>query len=288
MNTLAHTKFDNNEKPNWCPGCGNFGIWVALKNALVAYGAKAEQTVVVGDIGCSSKTTDYIQTNTFSGLHGRAIPVAEGVKLANHRLTVIALGGDGGIYGEGGNHLIHAARRNIDMTVIVHNNKVYGLTKGQTSPTSDQGFKTDVTPEGSLEIPFNPLMMALSAGATYVARGFAGDNLHLINLITEGIHHRGFALIDVLQPCVTFNHVESFSWYYQRVYKIEDQKDYSPTDFPSALTKSQEWGDHIPIGILYHKSRPVYEDQLPALQSKTLVNQSIEQVDIAPLLNLLK
>lgn len=285
MATVVPQPYSNKAKITWCPGCGNFGIITALKNSLLALQAKPEQVVLVGDIGCSSKLPYYVQTYSFGGLHGRVIPIASGIKLANHLLTVIAVGGDGGIYGEGGNHLIHAARRNINLTVLVHDNKVYALTKGQTSPTSDQGYKSDITPEGFREKTFNPLLISLAAGASFVARGFADQPDVLSSLIVEAIKHPGFALVDILQPCVSFNKINTAEWYRQRLYALQDESGYDVNDLSWAMHKAQEWGDRIPMGIFYREERPTYESQLPAITEKPLKDQSIERVDISSLLS---
>jgi 2-oxoglutarate ferredoxin oxidoreductase subunit beta len=245
---------------------------------------KPEEIVIAGDIGCSSKIADYIEVNTFSGLHGRVVPLADGVKLANHKLHVIAIGGDGGLYAEGGNHLLHAARRNINITVIVNDNQIYGLTKGQVSPTSDKDFVTGPTPDGAIELPINPLFIALASSATFVARGFAGDNNQLSNIIKESILHKGFSIVDILSPCVTFNKVNTIQSYKDRVYKLEDKPDYDKTNLTQALEKVREWGDHIPTGILYQISAPTYEDQVNVLKKGPLVGQNSGSIDVSNLL----
>ena len=210
----------------------------------------------------------------FNSLHGRPVPPAIGAKIANPDLVVIAVSGDGDGYGEGGNHFIHAARRNHDITYLVHNNQVYGLTKGQASPTSDAGFVTKTTPYGAAN-PVNPIALAVVSGASFVSRGFAGDTEHLANIIKQGITHRGFSLIDILQPCVSFNHQNTFQWYRERVYKLEGEDSYDPGDKKAALEKALEWGEKIPIGVIYEEELPVYEDQLPALRKGSLVTQKI-------------
>ncbi len=258
----------------WCPGCGNFGILSAVKNALVELELEPHQVLMVSGIGQSGKLPHYLRCNTFNSLHGRPVPPAVGAKIANPELTVIAVSGDGDGYGEGGNHFIHAMRRNHDITYLVHNNQVYGLTKGQASPTSDAGFVTKTTPHGAA-MPVNPLALALVSGAGFVSRGFAGDVEHLTGLIKAGITHRGFALIDILQPCVSFNHKNTYEWYRQRVYRLEDEKDYDPSDRLAAFSKTQEWGDRIPIGVIYRQERPAFEEQLSVLNEGPLVNQEI-------------
>ena len=260
-------------KPAWCPGCGNFGILEALNRALIEMEIEPHQVLLVSGIGQAGKLPHYTRGNVFNSLHGRPVPPAIGAKIANSELIVIAVSGDGDAYGEGGNHFLHAARRNHDITYLVHDNQVYGLTKGQASPTSDVGFITKTTPYGATS-PVNPIALAIVSGASFVARGFAGDIDHLSNLIKKGITHRGFALIDILQPCISFNHKNTFQWYRERVYKLEDEK-YDPSDKKAALEKALIWGEEIPIGIIYEENLPVYEDQLPALSDGPLVKQKI-------------
>ncbi|MFA4916398.1 MAG: 2-oxoacid:ferredoxin oxidoreductase subunit beta [Syntrophales bacterium] len=261
--------------PAWCPGCGNFGILTAVKKALVELDLEPWRVLMVSGIGQSGKLPHYTRCNVFNSLHGRPIPPAIGAKIANHELIVIAISGDGDAYGEGGNHFIHAMRRNHDITYLVHDNQVYALTKGQASPTSDQGFITKVTPHGAT-LPFKPAALAIAAGAGFVSRGFAGDIEHLTGLIKAGIAHKGFALIDILQPCVSFNHQNTYNWYQQRIYKLENEADYDPGNKIAAYNKSQEWGERIPIGVIYREELPVFEEQLPVLKKGPLVRQKIE------------
>jgi 2-oxoglutarate ferredoxin oxidoreductase subunit beta len=266
----------------WCPGCGNFDILQAVKKALITLNLEPQKILFVSGIGQAPKLPHYTKGNVFNGLHGRTLPAAAGAKIANHDLTVIGIDGDGGAYGEGVGHLLAAARRNIDMTYLVHNNQVYGLTKGQASPTSDIGFITKTTPNGAGQ-PLNPLMLALASDISFLARGFAGDIEHLSSLIQAGVRHRGFALIDILQPCVSFNHTNTFAWYKERVYKVENEG-YNPADKAAALVKAQEWGARIPIGIIYRQERAVFEEQLPQLKEMPLVQQPIEPMRIETLL----
>jgi 2-oxoglutarate ferredoxin oxidoreductase subunit beta len=259
----------------WCPGCGNFGILKALNSALIELEIEPHQVLLVSGIGQAGKLPHYTRGNVFNSLHGRPVPPAIGAKIANSELVVIAVSGDGDAYGEGGNHFLHAARRNHDITYLVHNNQVYGLTKGQASPTSDVGFVTKTTPYGAAS-PVNPIALAIVIGASFVGRGFAGEAAHLTGLIKKGIVHRGFSLIDILQPCVSFNHKNTFQWYSDRVYKLEDEKGYDAGNKKSALETAFEWGDKIPIGIIYEADLPVYEDHLPALSKATLVKQEID------------
>ncbi len=261
--------------PAWCPGCGNFGILRALNKALVELEIEPHQVLFVSGIGQAGKLPHYTKGNVFNSLHGRPLPPAIGAKIANHNLKVIAISGDGDAYGEGGNHFIHSARRNHNITYLVHNNQVYGLTKGQASPTSDPGFITRTTPDGAAN-PVNPIALAIVAGASFVGRGFAGDIEHLASLLKMGINHRGFALVDILQPCVSFNHKNTFQWYQERVYDITKAGGYDPGDRKAALEKALEWGDRIPIGLIYREELPVYEDQLPALRRGPLVTQQID------------
>ena len=269
-------------KPAWCPGCGNFSILKALNRALVEMKIEPRQVLLVSGIGQAGKLPHYSRGNVFNSLHGRPVPPAIGAKIANSELIVIAVSGDGDAYGEGGNHFLHAARRNHDITYLVHDNQVYGLTKGQASPTSDVGFVTKTTPYGAAS-PVNPIALAIVSGASFVARGFAGDVEHLSNLIKKGITHRGFTLIDILQPCVSFNSKNTFQWYRERVYKLEDGK-YDPSDRKAALEKALIWGEKIPIGIIYEENLQVYEDQLPALGERLLVNQKIDPRRVEKLL----
>jgi 2-oxoglutarate ferredoxin oxidoreductase subunit beta len=257
----------------WCPGCGNFQILRAVKQALVELNLEPHDVLFVSGVGQAAKLPHYLTGNLFNGLHGRSLPVAAGAKIANHALTVIVVGGDGDGYGEGGNHLVHAIRRNQDLTYLVHNNQIYGLTKGQASPTSDQGFVTKTTPMGVILQPLNPIALAIALGATFVARGFAAKIPHLTDLIVKGIQHKGFALIDVLQPCVSFNHRNTYTWYTERVYDVGEETGYDPQDRFMAFKKAQEWGERIPLGVIYRSERPSYEDQVPAFRAGPLVKQ---------------
>jgi 2-oxoglutarate/2-oxoacid ferredoxin oxidoreductase subunit beta len=260
----------------WCPGCGNFSILKALKQAFVDLGKMPHEIVIVSGIGQAPKTPHYLRCNAFNGLHGRTLPVATGIKLANHGLTVLAEGGDGDGYGEGGNHFIHAMRKNVDITYLVHDNRVYGLTKGQASPTSEPGFVTGTTPEGTVNKPLNPLALAIAADCSFVARGFAGDIEHLSSLIQQGIRHNGFALIDILQPCVSFNRINTHKWYKDRVYRVGDNDKYDSKDKIAAFQKAQEWGEKIPIGVIYRTDRPSLNDRIPAIKETPLVKQAID------------
>ena len=246
----------------WCPGCGNFGILMAFKKALIELGLQREETVMVSGIGCHGKIVNYVNVNGFHGIHGRVLPAAQGIKLANPNLTVVGFAGDADQYNEGWGHFAHAIRNNIDMTLIVHDNMVLGLTTGQATSTSQQGFKSKSTPFGVIPPMLNPVAHALVSNSSFVARGFSGDMFHLKKLMVEAIKHRGFAYVDVFQPCVSFNYLNTYDWFSQRVYKLEDEG-HNVTDRNKALEKAFEWGDRIPIGIFYNKERPTYQDSIP-------------------------
>lgn len=269
-----------NDEIAWCPGCGNFGILNAMKKAITRLDRDPKDIVFVSGIGQAAKLPHYIKCNCFNGLHGRALPVAAAVKMANHKLTVLVSTGDGDCYGEGGNHFIHNIRRNIDITVVVHDNQIYGLTKGQASPTTDPGYETKFQPEGVILEPLYPLEMAIAMGAGFVARGYALDLEHLSWLILEGIQYKGFALIDVLQPCVSFNKKNTFDWYSKRVYKVNDDSSYNPQDKIAAFLKASEWGDRIPIGIIYKTERETYGEKSGINKRPPLVEEQIENIDI--------
>ncbi len=268
--------YDSDIENKWCPGCGNFGILAAMKDALAAQGIPPEKILIISGIGQAAKTPHYLKCNLFHALHGRALPLATGAKIANHELTILVNSGDGDCYGEGGNHFMHAVRRNIDVTLLVHNNKVYGLTKGQASPTSDEGMITKIQSDGVLSETFNPLSVALALGAGFVARSFSGKTEHLSKIIQEGIKHKGFSLIDILQPCVSFNSVNTFDWYRKRVYDLFEEG-YIPDDFNKAMELSRMWGDKIPIGIIYQKEKPSYTDKIKKLVESTLISGKYSQ-----------
>lgn len=262
--------FDNSFENKWCPGCGNFGILAAMKDALVKLDKDPQQVLMISGIGQAAKTPHFLQCNFFHGLHGRALPTATGAKLANHQLTVVVNSGDGDCYGEGGNHFLNAVRRNIDITLLVHDNKVYGLTKGQASPTSDMGFVTKVQTQGVRAESFNPLTIALNLGAGFVARGFSSNRQHLSRLIQEGINYKGFALIDIFQPCNTYNKINTHAWYKNKVYDLF-QEDYAADDLDQAIALAREWDDRIPIGVLYRKEKPCFSDNIKVLEEGPLV-----------------
>jgi 2-oxoglutarate ferredoxin oxidoreductase subunit beta len=262
--------------PDWCPGCGDFGVLNALFRACAELEIHPHEMLVVSGIGCSSNLPGFIKAYGIHSLHGRALPFATGAKLANHALTVIATGGDGDGYGIGLNHFIQAMRRNINLTYIVMNNEVYGLTTGQVSPTSEVGMKTKTTPHGNLEGMLNPMTLALASGCGYIARGFSGDPKQLMKLYMDAIQYPGFALIDVFSPCVTFNKQNTFEWFRKHVYKLED-KGHNPSDFHAAMDRALEWGEKIPVGLLYKNPnpRPSLDLQDPGLIAGPLVHQPV-------------
>jgi 2-oxoglutarate ferredoxin oxidoreductase subunit beta len=257
----------------WCPGCGNFPLLKAFKQALAELDLRPDQILLVSGIGQSGKFPHYLKCHTFNGIHGRTLPVATGARLANPELKVVAVAGDGDCYGEGGNHLLATLRRNPDLTLVVHNNQVYGLTKGQASPTSDQGFKTLLQPEGVPYPPLHALALAVAQDGSWVGRGFAGDPEHLTRMYKQALTHRGFALLEVLQPCVSFNKVNTYQWYKQRVYRLEEDPSYDPENELLAYQKAKEWGDKIPIGVIYRKERPLLEASHAALKAGPLARQ---------------
>ncbi len=259
------SKYKSETRPDWCPGCGDFGVLNALVQAVANLNIDPKDLLVVSGIGCSSNLPGFIHAYGFHSLHGRAMPIATGAKLANPDLNVVVTGGDGDGYGIGVGHFIHAMRRNLDITYIVMDNQIYGLTTGQASPTSSPGFTTKSTPFGSLEEPINPIGLALVAGASYVARGFSGDPRHLTELIQNGIKHKGFALIDVFSPCVTWNKVNTYDFFRQNCYKFNGP-DYNPTDINQAFMKSRELAPRLPIGLFYETQKPTYEEQDPTIK----------------------
>jgi 2-oxoglutarate/2-oxoacid ferredoxin oxidoreductase subunit beta len=255
-------QYKSTEKAVFCPGCGDFGVTASMIKALTELGIEKSKVMVVTGIGCSSSIANQFATYGIHGLHGRLVPIASGAKLANPELTVIGAGGDGDGYGIGVGHLIHAARRNLDITYVIMNNEIYGLTTGQASPTSFMGTKTKSSPFGVIESPINPISLALSAGATYVARGFSGDPNHLATLIKNGIMHKGFAIIDVFSPCVTFNHTNTYEWFRPRIYKLEE-KAHDTGSISQAMERAIEMDidtNKIPIGLFYKVQKATYED----------------------------
>lgn len=270
-------------QPTWCPGCGNFGIWGALKLALKKLDTPPENIAMVYDVGCSGNMADFNQIYGFHALHGRALPSAAGIKLANHDLKVIVIIGDGGCYGEGGTHFINLMRGNHDITVLVHDNQRYSLTTGQMSPTTSKSTKTKSTPDGSIEEPMNPIAIALTNHAGFVAREFAGHLPKLADRIAEAVNHPGFAMIDVLQPCPVYNKDRDYQWYQEHIEPLADHQ-HDPSDQMAALKQALR-KDKLPIGLFWQDSRPAYHQQVEQLKNKTLVNKDISQIDLAPLLS---
>lgn len=266
----------------WCPGCGNFSILKAVKQALVACRLRPRDVIFVSGIGQAAKAPHYLNVNLFDGLHGRSLPVATGIKLSNPKKTVIVESGDGCNYGEGGNHFLAALRRNPDITLLVHDNQVYGLTKGQASPTSETGFVTKAQPAGVASSPFNPVAVAVAMRAGFVARAFSGMADHLAVIIQEAIAHSGFSLVDILQPCVSFNKVNTFTWYKSRCRELPP--DYNPANWEAAMKAAEEWGDTIPVGILYRNVRPAFESHFPALKKGPLVGKGPDRGLLAKIL----
>jgi 2-oxoglutarate ferredoxin oxidoreductase subunit beta len=261
--------------PDWCPGCGDFGVLKSIKESILELGIAPHDVLVVSGIGCSSNLPGFIRAYGVHSLHGRALPVATGAALANHALHVIAVGGDGDGYGIGMAHFIHSMRRNLNLAYVVMDNEIYGLTTGQASPTTTEGHKTKSTPRGNVEKPVQPLALALAAGATYVARGFSGEQKQLTRLIAGAIAHPGFALVDVFSPCVTFNKLNSYPWFKERVYRLEEVGSYDTSDLMAAMEKALEFGPRIPIGLLYQTRRPTYEESEPVLTAGPLVDQTL-------------
>jgi 2-oxoglutarate/2-oxoacid ferredoxin oxidoreductase subunit beta len=266
----------------WCPGCGNFSILKAVKQALVACRLRPRDVIFVSGIGQAAKAPHYLNVNLFDGLHGRSLPVATGIKLSNPKKTVIVESGDGCNYGEGGNHFLAALRRNPDITLLVHDNQVYGLTKGQASPTSETGFVTKAQPAGVASSPFNPVAVAVAMRAGFVARAFSGMADHLAVIIQEAIAHSGFSLVDILQPCLSFNKVNTFTWYKSRCRELPP--DYDPANWEAAMKAAEEWGDTIPVGILYRNVRPAFESHFPALKKGPLVGKGPDRGLLAKIL----
>ena len=266
----------------WCPGCGNFAIVEAVKKALVTSALEPHQVLFVSGIGQAAKAPHYLNANVFNGLHGRSLPAATGARLANPDLKVIVQSGDGCNYGEGGNHFLAAIRRNVDVTTLVHDNLVYGLTKGQASPTSEDGFVTKAQPHGPTAEPFNPIAVAVAMGASFVARGFSGEVDHLAGLIEQALAWRGFALVDILQPCVSFNKVNTFAWFKKRCYKLPG--DYDATDFDAATAAAYEWGERIPLGVIYRREKDSCEERFPAVAAGPLAGQEVDRAALAKVL----
>jgi 2-oxoglutarate ferredoxin oxidoreductase subunit beta len=261
---MSRMNFEKSVETAWCPGCGNHGILEALRVTLDRMMLDPHEVLVVGGIGQAAKLPQYLNTNGFCGLHGRALPPAAAAKIVNPALTVIIDTGDGDSYGEGGNHFLHNIRRNADITHFVHNNQIYALTKGQASPTTGEGQITETQPLGVQTQPMNPIAIAIAAGAGFVARAFSGDADQLSEIMERAIRHRGYSLVDILQPCVSFNKVNTYQWYKERVYTLGN--DHDRTDYMEAMKRAIEWGERIPTGILFETEKPLYGDHLAFLK----------------------
>lgn len=268
--------FRNNVKPNWCPGCGDFSVQAAIQRAAANVGLEPENLAIVSGIGCSGRISGYINAYGFHGIHGRSLPIAQGVKMANRDLTVIASGGDGDGFAIGMGHTVHAIRRNIDLTYIVMDNQIYGLTKGQTSPRSAEGFKTKSTPQGSIESALSPLEVAMAAGATFVAQSFSSNLKQLTAVIEAGLNHKGFSLINVFSPCVTFNKVNTYDWFKENIVDLDEIPDYDPTNRVMAMTKIMETHSML-TGIIYQNTaKKSYEDMVPNFPQEGLAKQNMK------------
>ncbi|MCK8825074.1 thiamine pyrophosphate-dependent enzyme [Fuchsiella alkaliacetigena] len=274
--------YQGDKETAWCPGCGNFAIRKSLIEALSELEIKPTEVVMFTGIGQAAKMPHHLRINGFNGLHGRALPPAIGQRIANPELKTIVESGEGDTYGEGGNHLLHNIRRNPDLAHLVHNNQVYGLTKGQASPTSEADTSTLIQPQGVTAEPFNPIKFAVAMEASFVARSFSGDTEHLKKTIKAALEHPGYALVDILQPCVSFNKVNTLQWYQERVYQLED--DYDPYDYSTALKRAEEWGAKIPIGIIYKQEKTIFKDRFPQLDEAPLVEKDFDTEKLEDLL----
>ena len=268
--------FRNNVKPNWCPGCGDFSVQAAIQRAAANVGLEPDQLAVISGIGCSGRISGYIQSYGFHSIHGRSLPIAQGVKMANRELTVLASGGDGDGFAIGMGHTVHAIRRNIDITYIVMDNQIYGLTKGQTSPRSSAGFKTKSTPGGSIEQAISPMEMALSVGATFVAQSFSSDLKDLTALIEAGIRHKGFSLINVFSPCVTYNKVNTYDWFKENLTKLSTIEGYNPANKEEAMqTLMQHQG--LVTGLIYQNAaQPSYQELIQGYSENPLSSADLK------------
>jgi 2-oxoglutarate ferredoxin oxidoreductase subunit beta len=271
---ITSKDYDCNYENKWCPGCGNFQILAAMKEAFAQQQIPPEKLTLISGIGQAGKTPHFLKCNMFHGLHGRALPLATGTKIANNDLTVVVSCGDGDCYGEGGNHFLAAIRRNLDMTLLVHNNQIYGLTKGQASPTSSLGMVTKLQNNGTPSSQFSALAIALAAGAGFVARGLSGEPEHLTELIVKAMNYKGFALVDILQPCVSFNKINTLSWYKERAYKLD--ADHDPQDLAKAFQLAQEWENSLPLGVLYESAGTPFHERVPNLKVQSLASHKYD------------
>lgn len=269
-------EFQNPLKQNWCPGCGDYGVQTAVQRAFAESGKEPHEIIFVSGIGCSGRLSGYLNTNGFHGIHGRALPLAQGMKLANRGLTVVAAGGDGDGFAIGAGHTLHALRRNIDMTYIVMDNHIYGLTKGQASPHSDLGFKTKTTPYGVIESPLSVLQLALAAGATFVAQGFSKNVDELVALIGAGLRHPGFAFINVMSPCVTYNKVNTYAWFTEHLVSLSTIAGYDATDRKKAMSMLLEHDDLV-TGLIYQdREKRSYQELLHGYSAAPLVEADLQ------------
>lgn len=273
MSTLTFKDFRNNVKPNWCPGCGDFSVQSAIQRAAANIGLTPDNLALISGIGCSGRISGYIRSYGFHGTHGRALPLAQGVKMANRDLTVVAAGGDGDGFAIGIGHTIHAMRRNMDITYIVMDNQVYGLTKGQTSPRSESGFVTSSTPDGSIEQALPPMETALMSGATFVAQGFSTEIKELTEIIEAAIQHKGFSIVNVFSPCVTYNKVNTYDWFKENLMKLSDIEGYDKTDRVMAMMTLMEHNSLV-TGIIYQEERPSYEELVKGFSEEPLAHNS--------------
>lgn len=277
---MAISKFDSPAENSWCPGCGNFGIQNALKAALDAENLDPKDVLLVSGIGQAAKLPHYMNANGFNGLHGRALPAALGAQVANRSLKIIVSTGDGDALAEGGNHFVHNIRRNLDLVHLLHDNQVYGLTKGQASPTTPFGQVTTLQTAGVRVIPINPTTMAIASHCTFVARSFSGDPAHLKAMIQRALNHKGYALIDILQPCPSFNKINTLQWYKQHIFQLDDS--YDPTDKVKAFEMSLKWGEEtgIPVGVLYEEQRPTFLENFDHISERPLAFKERSPMDI--------
>ncbi|QQE80383.1 2-oxoacid:ferredoxin oxidoreductase subunit beta [Alicyclobacillus sp. SO9] len=268
--------FRNDVRPNWCPGCGDFSVQASIQRALANLGKEPHEVAVISGIGCSGRISGYINSYGFHGVHGRSLPTAQGVKLANRDATVIASGGDGDGFGIGLNHFMHAVRRNVNITYIVMDNQIYGLTKGQHSPTSAHGFTAKTTPKGNIENALIPTQVALGAGIGFLAQGFSSDVKQLVSLIEQGIEYDGFSLINVFSPCVTYNKVNTYDWYRENVVNLEQRGDYDPTDRALAMRTVIETNG-LATGLIYRdETRVSYQEQIPGYTKEPIVHHNLQ------------
>ncbi|UXS28436.1 2-oxoacid:ferredoxin oxidoreductase subunit beta [Staphylococcus delphini] len=267
--------FRNNVKPNWCPGCGDFSVQAAIQKAAANVGLEPDEVALITGIGCSGRLSGYVNSYGVHSIHGRALPLAQGVKMANRDLTVIASGGDGDGYAIGMGHTIHALRRNMNITYIVMDNQIYGLTKGQTSPSSAPGFVTKTTPKGNIEQNVAPLELALSSGATFVAQGFSSDIKALTKMIEDAIKHDGFSFVNVFSPCVTYNKINTYDWFKENLTAIDDIENYDVSNKQAALQTVLKH-DSLVKGIVYQDTTtPSYESQIDGLAETPLAHQDL-------------